>query len=50
MTVMQITTKADQKVAVAVPNDQDPVPYINRAVELVESGETQGIILIPTGE
>ena len=50
MKVMQITTKADQKVAIAVPDGQDPVPYINRAVELVESGETQGIIFVPTGE
>lgn len=50
MRVMQITTKANQKVAVAVPSGADPTLYIKRAVELIESGETQGVISIPTGE
>jgi hypothetical protein len=47
---MQVTTDSGEKLAIEVPKDTDPVPYINEAMRLADSGEERGILDLSQGE
>jgi hypothetical protein len=50
MVAMEVTTTSGQKLAISVPKNADPVPYVKEALRLAESGEKRGVISISQGE